>query len=226
MPPLPARSPLLQLPAGVVRGHIPETAVERLPSGNPALDGLLNGGFPRGGLSEITGPPSSGRTSLLYEVLASATARGEVAALVDPGDRFDPVRADASGIRLARLLWVRPRTTVEALRACDILLATRGFAAVTLDLADGMVRVRASLAVWLRLARHAAGSRAALVVLGRERQAEGAAHLCLTLSAPRPLWPKHRLRPPLFGGIQAHAEVVRARQSTAGTHRRLTFENP
>jgi predicted RecA/RadA family phage recombinase len=113
----------------------------------------------------------------------------------------------------------------EALRACEILLATQGFAVVVLDLADGVARDHAArgVAVWPRLSRHAVGSGAALVVLGRDRQAEGAAHLGLVLSAQRAAWPKHRLRPPVFCGIETRAEVVRARRSVAGNHRRLAF---
>jgi hypothetical protein len=80
----------------------------------PREVGLLGGGFPRGGLSEIAGPPSSGRTSLALALLAAATARGEVAALVDAADAFDPPSAEAAGVALARLLWVRPPGLTEA----------------------------------------------------------------------------------------------------------------
>lgn len=75
-------------------------------SGVRALDGLT-GGLPRGCLSEICGPASSGRTSLLVAVLAAATARQEVAALVDTSDAFDPQSAAAVGVDFERLLWVR-----------------------------------------------------------------------------------------------------------------------
>src|SRR5690242_7859846 len=64
----------------------------------PAWNEQLGGGFPRGQLSEIVGPHSSGRTSLLWQLLASATARGELVALVDALDRFDPAAAAAAGI--------------------------------------------------------------------------------------------------------------------------------
>src|SRR6185436_16233615 len=53
-----------------------------------ALDTRLGGGFPRGQLSEIIGPRSSGRTSLLLQTMAAATARGELVALVDVLDTF------------------------------------------------------------------------------------------------------------------------------------------
>src|SRR5437763_17189005 len=77
------------------------------PTGITALDARLGGGFPRGQLSELVGPRSSGRTSVLLRLLAAATARGELAALVDAGDRFDVASAAAAGIDLEQLLWVR-----------------------------------------------------------------------------------------------------------------------
>src|ERR1700680_787967 len=53
------------------------------------LDAMLGGGFPRGQLSELVGPRSSGRTSLLLRTLATATARGELVALIDALDMLD-----------------------------------------------------------------------------------------------------------------------------------------
>jgi RecA/RadA recombinase len=59
------------------------------PAGVPALDARLGGGFPRGQLSEIIGTRSSGRSSLLLSMIAAATARGELAAVVDALDMLD-----------------------------------------------------------------------------------------------------------------------------------------
>jgi predicted ATP-dependent serine protease len=67
----------------------------------------LTGGLPRGGLSEICGPASSGRSSVLLAMMARMTAEGEVCALVDASDSFDPKSAEAAGVELKRLLWVR-----------------------------------------------------------------------------------------------------------------------
>src|ERR1700735_2901282 len=79
---------------------------EMVASGIPAID-ALTGGLPRGCLTEICGPASSGRTSLLLAALASATSRGEFCAVVDASDALDPHSAVAAGIALERLLWVR-----------------------------------------------------------------------------------------------------------------------
>lgn len=67
----------------------------------------LTGGLPRGCLTEIIGPDSSGRTSVLLATLAAATRRGEICALIDATDSFHPHSAVAAGIDLTRLLWVR-----------------------------------------------------------------------------------------------------------------------
>src|ERR1700675_3302815 len=81
-------------------------APEMVSSGIPQLD-LLTGGLARGCLTEICGAASSGRTSVLLFALARATQRGEVCALVDASDAFDPASAAAAGMEMSRLLWVR-----------------------------------------------------------------------------------------------------------------------
>ena len=81
-------------------------APEMVSSGIPQLDSLT-GGLARGCLTEICGTASSGRTSLLLRALARATQRGEVCALVDASDAFDPTSAAAAGMEMNRLLWVR-----------------------------------------------------------------------------------------------------------------------
>src|ERR1700674_4911976 len=82
------------------------SAPEMVSSGIPQLDSLT-GGLARGCLTEICGTASSGRTSVLLLALACATQRGEVCALVDASDAFDPASAAAAGMEMSRLLWVR-----------------------------------------------------------------------------------------------------------------------
>jgi len=67
----------------------------------------LTGGLPRGCLTEVCGPASSGRASILLAALAAATQRQEVCALVDISDSFNPLSAAAAGVDFERLLWVR-----------------------------------------------------------------------------------------------------------------------
>jgi hypothetical protein len=96
-----------KLAAVVPASHLDvRPAPEMVSSGIPQLDSLT-GGLARGCLTEICGTASSGRTSLLLRALARATQRGEVCALVDASDAFDPTSAAAAGMEMNRLLWVR-----------------------------------------------------------------------------------------------------------------------
>jgi hypothetical protein len=81
-------------------------APEMLSSGIAAIN-ALTGGWPRGCLTEIYGPASSGRTTLLLAALAAATRRSEFCVLVDASDALDPRSAAGAGVDLDRLLWVR-----------------------------------------------------------------------------------------------------------------------
>jgi len=79
---------------------------EMVSSGIPAID-ALTGGLPRGCLTEVCGPASSGRTTFLLAALAAATRRGEFCTVVDASDALDPHSAASAGVALDRLLWVR-----------------------------------------------------------------------------------------------------------------------
>src|SRR5688572_13475417 len=94
-----------------------EDAVAAL--GTDALDRALSGGLPRGQVSEVVGPASSGRTSVAWAALAAATQRGESVALIDTFDRFDPPTAHACGLELSRLLWVRGQAVSKTTGAID-----------------------------------------------------------------------------------------------------------
>ena len=89
------------------------------PFGVDGLDARLLGGLPRGQVSELIGPVSSGRTSLAWAWLGTATSRGESAALIDTFDRFDPASGVACGIELSRLLWVRGQAITKTAGAVD-----------------------------------------------------------------------------------------------------------
>src|SRR5262245_60572364 len=83
------------------------------------VDRGLSGGLPRGQVSEVVGPASSGRTSVAWAALGAATQRGEHVALIDTFDRFDPPTAAAAGIELTRLLWVRGQAISKTAGAID-----------------------------------------------------------------------------------------------------------
>src|SRR6516164_7601242 len=81
-------------------------APEMASFGIPQID-ALTGGLPRGCLTEICGPESTGHTTVMLAALAAATRRQETCTLIDASDSFDPLSAAATGIDLKRLLWVR-----------------------------------------------------------------------------------------------------------------------
>lgn len=167
-----------------------------LPTGMPELDALL-GGLPRGAITEICGPASSGRTTLLVAALAAATARQEVCAVVDTHDRLDPRSASTAGADLERLLWVRCGANVNhALKAADLLLAAGGFGLVALDLGEIPHRLarRIPLASWFRFRRTVENTPTALVVLAQAPVAGSCASLVLELSRQSESWSGGLLR--------------------------------
>ena len=88
----------------------------------------------RGSLTEIIGVSSSGKTSHAVAVLAKLTQEGEVCALIDTSDSFDPVSAYKSGVNLENVLWIKCAGNVEdAMKAADLLLQAKGFGAVWIN---------------------------------------------------------------------------------------------
>jgi hypothetical protein len=163
------------------------------PTGIARLDAVLDGGWRRGEVSEVVGPRSSGRTSLLVATMASTTAGGGIVGLVDTVDRFDPAGAARAGVDLDRVLWVRgPQIGVEqaratlvdravhqALRAVDLLVRAGGFAVVAFDVADIPPRYLRGLphTTWMRLAHANAGQPTVCLLVGEAamgRSARGA----------------------------------------------------
>ena len=135
----------------------------------PPIETPAGVAFPRGRISEIHGAASSGRTTLLYSVLAEATARGrESCALIDVDNAFDPGSAAAAGVDLHRLLWVRCAANVgHAMRVTDMLLQGNGFGLVALDMAgiDARSANKIPLNYWYRFRRTVEQTRTAMIVL-------------------------------------------------------------
>ena len=161
-----------------------------LPTGIAELD-AVTGGLPRGALTGIYGPASSGRTSLLLSLLAEATRRQEFCALVDATDSLDPASAQAADVDLSRLLWIRCAGNAEhALKAADLLVASGGFGMVAMDLGDVAQQTarRISLASWFRLRRVVEHTPTVLVALEREPNAKTCASLVLDLHGSKIHW--------------------------------------
>jgi hypothetical protein len=185
------------------------TAPATVPTGIAAVD-ALTGGLPRGALSEIAGPASSGRTGVMLSALAAATRRQEVCALVDASDSFDPASAAAAGVDLERLLWVRCSQQVssfkrnhssvknldftkpvftfggvleQVLKVTDLLLQGGGFGMVVLDLGDIPVESarRVPLTSWFRFRRAVEPTATVLLLIEQQPCAKSCASLVLQL---------------------------------------------
>jgi len=155
-----------------------------LATGVPEVD-LLSGGLPRGALSEIFGPASSGRTSLLFSMLSYATTHDEICALVDINDTFTPSAAEKTGIDFDRLLWLRCSSNLEnGFKATDLLLHAGGFGLVVLDMGDvaGKDARRIISSWWYRFRRTVEDKPTAIVVISPESCTRSCASLTLALS--------------------------------------------
>lgn len=214
------------------RGEAAEAArssnTGRLVTGLGPIDALLGGGFPRGRLCEITGHSSSGRTSLALSLLAQTTRAGETCALVDGADGFDPSSAKAAGVVLEQVLWARAPGWSEALRSTEQLLEAPGFGLVLLDLTLDPRLSRASRlhtppATWTRLARAAAGSDSALVVLSLARNTGTAAEIVLEMTTTRAGF---RGSPALLEELETEARLVRHRTAPVERSVRVRLRSP
>lgn len=147
-------------------------------------------GVPRGGITEISGPKSSGRMSAMLHVLAQATARGEICAVVDSQDQFHPASAAAAGVDLARIVWVRCGAQTEhTMRAADLLLHAGGFGVIVLDLCEVKPAVlnRIPLSYWYRFRGAIENTPTVLLVCTSMPQARASLNL-LELQPNRPRW--------------------------------------
>jgi len=193
--------------AGVVPASRLEVrpAPEMVSSGIGEIDGLT-GGLPRGCVSEIYGPASSGRTSVLLAALSAATRREEVCALVDASDAFDPESAATAGVDFQKLLWVRcgqdsgrsektatkkralasEASNVErTLRVADLLLQSGGFGLVALDFSDVPFAAarRVPLTTWFRFRRAVEHTPTVLLIVAQAPCTQACASLLVRLQA-------------------------------------------
>jgi len=165
-------------------------AAEVLSSGLLEVDGFT-GGLPRGAITEVFGPASSGRTSFMLATLAHATNHDEVCALVDAGNVFDPDSATRAEINCERLLWIRCSNNLEhAFKATDLLLQGGGFGLVLLDLGDVPAQSarRIISSWWYRFRRTLEATTTALLVVAEDSCVRSCAALALGLSGDSCLW--------------------------------------
>ena len=168
----------------------------------PSLDAQLGGGFPRGQLSELVGARSSGRTSVVLHMMAAATARGELVALVDALDMFDVSSAAAAGVDLDRLLWIRghvvsnpglcrdmnQRAMEQAVRALTLVLQAGNIGLVVFDVGEAPAEAlrRLPFTTWLRLQKMVESRQTMCVIVGNEPMARSSAGLTVLIQAGEP----------------------------------------
>lgn len=169
-------------------------APERFATNIAEVDALLDGGIPRGSITEVSGNASTGKTSFALSTIASITQLGNACAWVDVNDALSPEATAAAGVELPRLLWLRvsperakrvedkPWSRLEqALKATDLLLHTGGFGAIVLDMSDVLPQHarRIPLATWYRFRLAAEHARTALIFLTQSPCANSCAALSL-----------------------------------------------
>ena len=111
------------------------TQTEVIPTGSITLDLTLGvGGIPRGRITEIYGPESSGKTTLCQHVVAEAQKQGGTAAYIDMEHALDPVYAARCGVDVENLLVSQPDTGEQALEIAETLVRSgwgaQGYAAL------------------------------------------------------------------------------------------------
>lgn len=195
-------------------------------TGVTALDARLDGGFPRGQLSELVGRRSSGRASLVLQAMAAATSRGELVALVDVLDMLDVESAAAAGVDLDRVLWIRGHVVVnpglcrdmnqraleQAIRAFALVLQAGNFGLVVFDAGEAPSEAlrRLPFTTWLRLQRMVEGTQTVCLLVGSEGLARSSAGLTIRIG-PNGTHGGPRFGARLFEGLDLDARVVRAR---------------
>ncbi|MEA2530189.1 MAG: recombination protein RecA [Thermomicrobiales bacterium] len=114
--------------------------IEAIPTGSIALDLALGiGGLPRGRITEIYGPESSGKTTLALHVIAEAQKIGGVAAYVDAEHAMDPLYAARLGVDLEDLLISQPDTGEQALEIVETLVRSGALDVIVVDSVAALV---------------------------------------------------------------------------------------
>jgi len=114
--------------------------VEAISTGSLALDIALGiGGIPRGRVTEIFGPESTGKSTVALSVMAQAQKNGGIAAYIDVEHAMDPTYAEAIGIKVDELLISQPDTGEQALEICEALVRSNAVDVVVVDSVAALV---------------------------------------------------------------------------------------
>ena len=115
-------------------------AIDSIPTGAISLDIALGvGGLPKGRISEIYGPESSGKTTIAQHIIAEAQRRGGVAAFIDVEHALDSAYAAQTGVNVNELLVSQPDTGEQALEIAETLIRSGGVDIVVVDSVAALV---------------------------------------------------------------------------------------
>jgi hypothetical protein len=194
---------------------------ETVPTMLAPFDTLLGNGLARGRMTELAG--RGARFSIVLAAVAAATSMGEAAALIDLGDHFDPQLADANGIDLRRLLWVRPQTLQEAVAATEMIGAS-GFQLVALDAGLHPIRGRrVPEASWVRLGRMAEAHGTALLISTPYPLTRTASEAVVRSRMLRTTWLGGGLEPRVLAAIEMQLTLEKHRHRRPGASTTLRF---
>ena len=111
-----------------------QVSIGAISTGSLSLDLALGvGGLPRGRVVEIFGPESSGKTTLVYHVIAEAQRRGGICAFIDAEHAMDPTYAKHIGVNIDELLVSQPDTGEQALEITELLVRSGAVAVIAID---------------------------------------------------------------------------------------------
>ena len=197
---------------------------ESIPTTLTPFDQLLGGGLPRGKMVELTGRRTACRFSIVLSALAAATSMGEAAVLVDLGDHLDPQIAEAIGVDLRRLLWIRPKTLKQAVMSVEMITAT-GFQLVALDTGLHPIRGRrVPDAAWVRLGRAAEAHGAAMLISTPYPLTGTASEAVITAGRARMKWLGRGKSPRVLAGAAIDLRLEKHRHMKPGMQTKLELE--
>ena len=220
-------------PWSVVRGKpVGMAGVPHISTGFPALDRALEiGGLPRGKLSEMVGPATSGKTTLALKFLAQAQEGGGEVAYIDQALYFDADYAHRCGLDLSRFWVGTTHDLLEALATTEAMARNGGLVAAVLDVVDLAwtdSRVEQALAATLnRLPAALARAGMALLVLhespaGSSPALSALAHsAAVRLQVTRERWIQKQGD---VRGYEARVEVLKNQLGPTGAAVKLAIE--
>ncbi len=171
--------------------------------------------FARGTVVEVAGETGAGKVSLALSLLAQLTAAGEVCAVVDSTDRFDPRTAVLAGVELGNLLWVKCGGDLErSFMSADHLVQAKGFGAIWLNL-SGLSKQKlrqVPRTYWYRYRTRIKETPTMLLVTAEESVTGSASQQSFHFSRERAVWSgsgKFKLLREFHIGISSRKELHR-----------------